>query len=85
MLPVITLSAALPVALILPDPVRRQVFDIGAERIGDRCLNRVGSLARGFRDHVAGVVDNVGIVSQPADQGVRAGAAIERCRYLRSW
>ena len=55
-----------------------QVLDIGAERVGDRRLHRVGALVERFRRHVAGVVDNVGVVTGAADQRVGAGAAVER-------
>ena len=46
-LPVMALASALPVPLMLPLPVERQVLDIGAERVGDRgdCTVSVPSLA----------------------------------------
>jgi hypothetical protein len=56
-----------------------QVLDIGAERVADRRLHRVGAAAHGggFRHHVAGVVDHVGVVAVAADQRVGADAAVE--------
>ena len=56
-----------------------QVLDIGAERVADRRLHRVGAAAHGggFRHHVAGVVDHVGVVAVAAGQRVRAYAAVE--------
>ena len=56
-----------------------QVLDIGAERVADRRLHRVGAAAYAgaFRRHVAGVVDHVGVVAGAADHGVGACAAVE--------
>ena len=53
-----------------------QVLDIGAERVADRRLHRVGAGAHGggFRHHVAGVVDDIGVVAVAAGQGVGACA-----------
>ena len=55
-----------------------QVLDVGAERVGDRRLHRVGAFAERLRHHVAGVVDDIGVVADAADQEVGAQAAIER-------
>ena len=44
-----------------------QVLDVGAERVADRRLHRVGALVERFRHHVAGVVDDVGVVAGAAD------------------
>ena len=57
---------------------QRQVLDIGAERVADRRLHRVGARVERFRHHVAGVVDDVGVVAGAADHGVGAGPAVER-------
>ena len=54
-----------------------QVLDVGAERVADRRLHGVGALADEFRRHVAGIVDDVGVVAGAAHHGVGAGAAIE--------
>jgi hypothetical protein len=65
----------------------RQVLDIGAERVADRRLHRVGARIERFRHHVADVVDDVGVVADAADhrvgthaaaEGIVAGAAGER-------
>ena len=37
-------------------------------------------LATGLVDHVAGIVDHVGVVASAAQHVVGAGAAIEQCR-----
>ena len=59
---------------------QRQVLDIGAERVADRRLHRVGAAAHGggFRHHVAGIVDHVDVVAVAAQERVGACAAIER-------
>src|SRR6476659_9146480 len=56
-----------------------QVLDVGAERVADRRLHGVGAAAHsgGFRHHVAGVVDDIGVVAVATGQGVRAHAAVE--------
>ena len=43
-----------------------------------RRLHRVGALVGALGHHVAGVVDDVGVVAGAADHGVGAGAAVER-------
>ena len=55
-----------------------QVLDIGAERVGDRRLHRVGALVERLRHHVAGIVDDVGVVAGAADHRVGAGPAVKR-------
>ena len=57
-----------------------QVLDICAERVSDRRLHRVGAGADagGFRHHIAGVVDDVGVVAGAADHSVGAAGAVER-------
>ena len=57
---------------------QRQVLDIGAERVADRRLHRVGAFAERLGHHVAGVVDDVGVVAGAAAHRVGAGAAVER-------
>ena len=54
-----------------------QVLDIGSERKADRRLHRVDAVVERFRDHVANVVDDVGIVAGTAQHGVGARAAVE--------
>ena len=56
---------------------QRQVLDVGAERVGDGALDRVGAFAGALGDHVAGVVDDVGVVAGAAAHRVGAGAAVE--------
>ena len=47
------------------------------QRVADAALDRVGAFAELSVDHVAGVVDHIGIVAGAADQRVVAGAAVE--------
>ena len=84
-LPVSVLLSVLPVALMSPLPVSVQVLDVGAERVADAALHRVGALRRPLGDHVAGRVDHVGVVAGAADHGVVAGAAARGrcCRRCR--
>ena len=56
---------------------QRQVLDIGAQRVADAGLHRVGALVAAFRHHVAGAVHHIDVVARAADQGVVASAAIE--------
>ena len=51
-----------------------QVLDVGAERVADAALDRVGALPGELGDHVAGRVDHVGVV---------AGTAVIGCRCRR--
>src|SRR5258708_251493 len=56
-----------------------QVLGIGAQRVRAKCRdNGVGAFARVFADHIAGVVDVIGVVAGAADHGVGARAAVER-------
>ena len=55
-----------------------QVLDIGAERVADRRLHRVGALVERLRHHVAGIVDHVAVVAGTAGHGVGAGPAVDR-------
>ena len=55
-----------------------QVFGVCSQRVVDVRLDRVDAGIQGFGDDVAGVVDHVGIVAEPALHVVRAGAAIQR-------
>src|SRR4051812_27304555 len=52
-----------------------QVLDIGAERVAGRRLDGVDALVERLRHHVAGIVDEVGVVAEAADERVGAGAA----------
>ena len=63
--------------VLLAASTERQVLDIGAERVADRRLHRVDAVVERFRDHVADVVDDVGIVAGTAQHGVGARAAVE--------
>ena len=77
-LPVMVLARLLPVPLMLPAPVgQRQVLDIGAERVADRGDDGVGAGVGGFRDHVAGIVDIVGVVAEAAGHAVGTGATVD--------
>ena len=59
-----------------------QVFDIGVIRVaeierGKRGTDRVDAAAARFRNDVAGIVDDIGIVARAANEVVGASAAIE--------
>ena len=57
---------------------QRQVLDgLPAEAEAHRALNRVGALACGLDDDVAGIVDPVGVVARTADHPVVFGTAVE--------
>ncbi len=71
-----TLSSAVAGAVDVGGAGKGEVLDIGAERVADRRLHRIGALAGDFRDHVGGVVDAIGVVAVAADHGVGAGAAV---------
>ena len=65
-------------------PGQRQVLDVanGMHRIGkaeaDRRLNRVSPAPTGLVDHVARIVDHIGVVASAAKHLVGTGAAIQR-------
>jgi hypothetical protein len=61
-------------------PGQDQVLDIGAERVGERALDRVGALVHQFDHRVAGVVDDIGVVAGAARHRVGPGAAVEAVR-----
>ena len=48
------------------------------EAEADRGLHRVGAIAAALLDHVADVVDHVGVVAQSAEHTVGADAAVQR-------
>src|SRR5205085_10549259 len=50
---------------------------IGAQRIADRRLDGVRACSGSFGDHVAGFVDDIGVVADPARHSVRTETAIE--------
>ena len=54
-----------------------QVLDVGAQRVAHRRTHEVGALARGFRDPVARVVDDVGVVARAASHRVGTGPAVD--------
>ena len=77
-LPVSVLLSVLPVALIAADPVSVQVLDIGAKRVADAALHRVGALRRPASVTTSPVViDHIGVVAGAAGHGVVAGPAVE--------
>ena len=86
LLPVMVLFRALPVPLIAAVPSQRQVLDVayGVNSIGkaeaDRGLNQVRAIAAGLVDHVARIVDHIGVVARAAEHRVRTGTAIEDVR-----
>ena len=70
---------------------QRQVLDVayGVDSIGkaetDRRLNQVRAVATGLVDHVARIVDHIGVVARATEHRVRTGTAIRGCsrRYCR--
>ena len=56
---------------------QRQVLDVGRHRIADRRLNCIGAFARVLSHYIAGVVDDVGIVTKAARRRVGPRATIE--------
>ena len=79
------LVSALPVPLIAAAAGQGQVLDVGAERVGDRGLHGVGAGAASLGHHVAGVVDDVGVVAGAAGHACRRrrrrrGRCCRRCR-----
>src|SRR5262249_37783347 len=53
-------------------------LDVGADRIVDRGMDDVVALVGVLRDHVAGIVDHIGVVAGAPLHDVGAGPAIER-------
>ncbi len=54
-----------------------QVLDVGRQRIGHGRPDRIHAVAGRLVHPIAGVVDDVGVVTRPAVHGVRAGAAVQ--------
>ena len=83
-LPVITLSSALPVPLMRRRAGQRQVLDIalGMDRIrqaeADRRLHRVGAVAAGLVGHIASIVHHIDVVARAAKHRVGTSTAIQR-------
>ena len=57
---------------------QRQVLHPAGQRVVDGGQHRVGALVAQFRDHVAGIVDDIGVVAGAADHRVGAGAAVQK-------
>ena len=55
----------------------------GLQRVVDAGVDRVGSFADRLVDHIAGIVDKVGVVAGAAVHHVGAGLAIEQCHCRR--
>jgi hypothetical protein len=60
------------------DAGQGEVFLIGAQRSADRTLDCVRPRAGIFDDDVAGVIDEVGVVAETAQQAVRSAASVEQ-------
>jgi hypothetical protein len=75
MLPVIRLTSDIAGAVDRRDSPKQQILEIGAERVIVRDVDRVGPLAGRLGDDVEHIVDNEGVVAEPALQGVGAEAA----------
>jgi hypothetical protein len=58
----------------------RDVLDVRGQRVAHRGLDEVGAFADVLGRHVAGVVDDVGVVAGAADHRVGTRAAIQRVR-----
>ena len=56
-----------------------QVLEVGTKRVGGgRRLHSISAGADAFGDHIADVVDDVGVVACAADEGVGTRAAVQR-------
>ena len=82
LLPVRTLVECVARAVDRARPSQRQVLDVayGVDSIGkaeaDRRLNQVRAVAAGLVDHVARIVDHIGVVARATEHRVRTGTAI---------
>ncbi|CAF0856079.1 unnamed protein product [Rotaria sp. Silwood1] len=56
---------------------QHQVFEVGAQRVGDAGADRVRAFAGVLDDDVTDVVDDVGVVARAAHQAVGARAAVQ--------
>ena len=54
-----------------------QVLDVGAELIRCRRLHQIGAAAGRLDDDVVRLIDDIGVVAEPARHRVRAGLAVE--------
>ena len=54
-----------------------QILEIGAQSAGDARLYGVVAFARGLGDHIARIVDNIGIIAQATNHGIQTQAAIK--------
>ena len=73
-LPVMAVGAAVAGAVDVAAAGQGQVLDVGAERVADRRLHRVGALVERLGHHVAGIVDDVGVVAERRRSCVSAPA-----------
>ncbi len=53
------------------------MFHIRTEGVGHTALDGIDSFVELLRDHIAHVIDDVGVIAGPAKQGIDAGAAVE--------
>ena len=56
---------------------QRQLLDIGGERVGDRALHEIDARIARFHHHVAGIVDDIGVVAAAALHVVAEQAAVQ--------
>src|SRR5258708_9332246 len=60
-----------------------EVLDIGAKRVGvERRIDRVRAFTGILTHHIAGIVDDVGVVAGPADHRVGSRAEVKRIAAL---
>src|SRR6185436_15979753 len=59
------------------DASQDQILEVRAQGERNRALHLVGAAARHFGDAVPDIVDDVGVVAQPAAHRVGAGLAVE--------
>ena len=84
LLPVMDVVERVAGAVDRADPSQRQVVDVSYGMNGvskaecDRRLNQVRAVAAGLIDHVARIVDHIGVVARAAEHRVRTGTAIQR-------
>ena len=58
-------------------PCQDQVLDVGAQRVADAALDRIGALTRELRNRIAGRIDDVGVITLAAEQFVIARPAVQ--------
>ena len=56
---------------------QQQVFKVQAQRIGNGTAHRVGTSVQGLIDHIACVIDQIGVIAQTTGHRIGAGTTIQ--------